>query len=89
LTGLTKKNIRADKNLSAIIGVEEGTLTSYAEIQKGLHEYIRRNNLRVEATKPRSVQHLEEPEAELEQCYSCGAAIPRGSAYCDQCGAEQ
>jgi hypothetical protein len=46
LSGLLKKRIQVDRNLGAVIGVPENATVSYAEIQKGLHKYIRDNKLR-------------------------------------------
>jgi len=46
MSGLTKRMIYADRHLSAILGVNEGSLVSYAEISKGIHAYIKKNDLK-------------------------------------------
>ena len=52
MSGLTKKAVYADRLLSTILGVSEGDLVSYAQISKGLHKYIRDNNLSNMSAKP-------------------------------------
>lgn len=96
MSGLLKKRIQADQNLGTVIGVPEGTTVSYAEIQKGLHKYIRDNHLRTDIARPATatVPQAPQPEAPKSQargcyCISCGDAIPSGAAYCDLCGALQ
>lgn len=96
MSGLLKKRIQVDRNLGIIVGVPEGTNVSYAEIQKGLHKYIRDNHLRVDLAKPEStaVSEAPEPGAPKAQprgmyCISCGEAIPSGACFCDLCGALQ
>ena len=46
MSGLTKKAVYADKVLAALLSVKEGTHVSYAELAKGLHKYIRENDLK-------------------------------------------
>ncbi len=46
MSGLTKKTVLADRTLSALLGVNEGELVSYAQLSKGLHKYIKDNDLR-------------------------------------------
>lgn len=96
MSGLLKKRIRADRNLGAVLGVPEGTTVSYAEIQKGLHRYIRENNLRTDTAKAAvpAVSQTAEAEPPKAQgrgsyCISCGEAIPGGATFCDLCGASQ
>jgi len=96
LSGLLKKRIQVDRNLGTIIGMPEGTTVSYAEIQKGLHKYIKDNNLRTDVEKgvPAAAPQAAEPEAPKVQtrkvyCISCGEAIPSGAVFCDLCGAMQ
>lgn len=83
-----------------VIGSPEGSTVSYAEIQKGLHKYIRDNNLRTDIAKPAiaaaAVPQAPAPEASKVQsqsrglyCISCGEAIPTSAIYCDLCGALQ
>lgn len=96
MSGLLKKRIQVDRNLGAVLGVPEGTTVSYAEIQKGLHRYIRDNNLRTDIAKaalpavPQTVA-AEPPKAQARgsYCISCGEAIPSGATFCDLCGALQ
>jgi hypothetical protein len=95
LSGLLKKRIRVDRNLGFVVGVPEGTTVSYAEIQKGLHRYIRENSLRTDlaggAAPPAETAEPEVPKAEPRgmYCISCGEAIPTGAVFCDLCGAMQ
>ena len=96
MSGLLKKRIQVDRNLATVIGVPEGTAVSYAEIQKGLHRYIKEKNLRTDVTKtePAAVPQEAEPEAPKDRargvyCISCGEAIPVGAVFCDLCGALQ
>lgn len=96
MSGLLKKRIQVDRDLGTIIGVPEGTAVSYAEIQKGLHRYIRDHGLRTDIAKPAGavVPAAPQPEAAKDQsrgfyCISCGEAIPSGAVYCDLCGALQ
>jgi len=53
MSALTRKMIHVDENLSTVIGFSEGELVSYTEITKGIHEYIKKNNLRKEPVKKR------------------------------------
>lgn len=96
MSGLTKRIVYADKYLSAILGVSEGALVSYAEISKGLHEYIRKNDLK----NPESIKRLAarqrtedlNPTAatvESNYCQDCGEPIPKEAIYCDMCGVKQ
>jgi len=94
LSGLLKKRIQVDRNLAAVIGAPEGTTVSYAEIQKGLHRYIKDNNLRTDIAKGAAVPQAAEPEPAKGQprevyCISCGEPIPTGAVFCDLCGALQ
>jgi len=96
LSGLLKKRIQVDQNLAVVIGVPEGTTVSYAEIQKGLHKYIRDNNLRTDVAKESHAAAAQAPEpgeAKTQPpgfyCISCGEAIPSGAVFCDLCGALQ
>lgn len=96
MSGLLKKRIQVDRNLAAVIGVPEGTTVSYAEIQKGLHKYIRDNNLRTDVAKASTTAVAQAPEPVEPKgqtrgyyCISCGEAIPSGAVFCDLCGALQ
>ena len=95
MSGLLKKRIRVDRNLGLVVGVPEGTSVSYAEIQKGLHKYIRENNLRTdmagEAAPAGEAAQPVVPKAGPRgmYCISCGEAIPTGAVFCDLCGTMQ
>jgi hypothetical protein len=100
LSGLLKKRIQVDRTLGTVIGVPEGTVVSYAEIQKGLHKYIHDHGLRTDVPKPAvspavspGVQNPEHEAPESQPrghyCVSCGEAIPSGAVYCDLCGVLQ
>jgi len=94
LSGLLKKRILVDHNLASVIGVNEGTTVSYAEIQKGLHKYIRDNSLRTDLKgTPSQPTITSEPESKTQAreiyCMFCGEAIPSGATFCDLCGALQ
>lgn len=96
MSGLLKKRIQVDQNLAVVIGVPEGTTVSYADIQKGLHKYIRDNNLRTDVAKESGTAAARAPEPGVPKtqprgvyCISCGEAIPGGAVFCDLCGALQ
>lgn len=88
MNALTRKQIIADATLAALVGVGEGTLVSYAELTKAMHEYIKKNKLR----KADEVLALEVPKyhvSSVRYCSSCGSLIPGSAAYCDGCGKKQ
>ena len=96
MSGLLKKRVRVDRSLAAVIGVPEGTTVSYAEIQKGLHKYIKDNGLRTDLTRRTTPIVSQPPESEAPKsqpnpryCTSCGEAIPSGAVFCDLCGSLQ
>jgi hypothetical protein len=96
LSGLLKKKVQVDQGLGTVIGVPEGTTVSYAEIQKGLHKYIRDHGLRTDVQKPASASIVQTSEHEVPEseargfyCISCGEVIPSGAVYCDMCGVPQ
>jgi len=96
LSGLLKKRIQVDRTLGTVIGVSESTVVSYAEIQKGLHKYIRDHGLRIDVPKPAGSPTAQTSEREAPEgqarglyCVSCGEAIPSGAVYCDLCGVLQ
>jgi hypothetical protein len=95
MSGLLKKRIQVDRTLGTVIGSPEGTVVSYAEIQKGLHKYISDHGLRTDIKAGAApAAQTSEPEAPRIQgrgfyCISCGEAIPSGAVYCDLCGALQ
>jgi hypothetical protein len=100
MSGLTKKIIYVDKTLSPILGVNEGSLVSYSEITKGIHRYIKENQLKkphpVQAEPPRANTTTPTPQpTPVEQtdeavvCKDCGEAISAGAVFCDMCGVKQ
>jgi hypothetical protein len=96
LSGLLKKRIQLDRNLGTVIGFPEGTVVSYAEIQKGLHKYIHDHGLRTDTPKVATASAAQTPEPETPEvqapgryCIACGEAIPSGAAFCDLCGTLQ
>jgi len=99
MSGLTKKQVYVDRNLSSILGVREGELVSYAEIQKLLHKYIKDNDLKNPARSTVPLAPLPAPSSTgsasstsmraQKRCVDCGAEIPSEAAYCDVCGVAQ
>jgi hypothetical protein len=96
LSGLLKKRVQVDQTLGTVVGVPEGAVVSYAEIQKGLHKYIHDHGLRTDVQKPAVSPAVQNPEHEAPEseprrhfCISCGEAIPGGAVYCDLCGVPQ
>jgi hypothetical protein len=105
MSGLTKKIVVADQRLSEILGVKEGELVSYAQLSKGLHKYIKDNDLKnpqrartstsatasevTGPTPPASSAVLPAISAELKNCKDCGAEIPAEAIFCDLCGVRQ
>jgi len=95
LSGLTKKTVYADRLLSAILCVTEGDLVSYAQISKGVHQYIKDNDLRnISArSQPAIEQPVQEakppPSPNVKQCRDCRAEIPFEAVFCDLCGVSQ
>jgi len=86
MSALTRKQIITDATLATLLGVEEGTLVSYAEITKGMHEYIKSKGLRKEEE---STPAQKSPVPSTRYCSACGSSIPGSAAYCDKCGQEQ
>lgn len=82
---LDKKTVIVDENLSKVIGVEVGSLVSYAEVAKGLHEYIKAHNLKKEPEKKEGRKR----GIRQKFCFKCGAKLPKRAAYCDRCGTKQ
>jgi len=105
MSGLTKRIIYADEYLAAILGVNEGSLVSYADISKGIHAYIKKNDLKnpkaAKAAKESSITPevivAEQPAptlstelpTEIRKCRDCGEIIPADAVYCDMCGIAQ
>ncbi len=84
MSALQKKTILMDENLSKVIGKDQGSLASYAEITKGIHDYIKKHDLR------KGVETPSEPgPSTVSFCFNCGSDIPAGSVFCDKCGKKQ
>ena len=88
MSALTKKQILADRTLANLVGVREGTLVSYAELTKGMHDYIKKNKLRKGDEELASLASAPAPTA-VRYCSACGAAIAGSATYCDKCGEKQ
>ena len=98
MSGLTRKQIYVDRNLSTILGISEGELVSYADIQKRLHKYIKDNDLRnpqrgASYSQPKSPEvsrtEVAKAEVRMKTCFYCGADIPSEATFCDICGLRQ
>jgi hypothetical protein len=100
LSGLTKKSVYADKVLATILGVREGDHVSYAQLSKGIHQYIREKNLKnppplkLNATPmtfvpPAEVTNTVVTAIVTKRCRDCGVEIPAGAVFCDLCGVQQ
>jgi hypothetical protein len=93
MSGLTKKTVVADQKLSAILGVKEGELVSYAQLSKGLHKYIKDNDLknlqRARPSTPSSAQVLEAAETTPPaKSSTTPPAISAELKKCRDCGFE-
>lgn len=100
LSGLTKKSVYADKILAIILGVTEGDHVSYAQLSKGLHNYIKENNLKnpppltlnappLTVASPAEVTNAVVTAVVTKRCRDCGAEIPAAAVFCDMCGVRQ
>jgi len=97
LSGLTKKSVYADKVLATILGVAEGDHVSYAQLSKGLHQYIKENKLKSLRSVNLDVTQAPAPQATIsaatnvvaQRCRDCGSEIPLGAIFCDLCGVRQ
>ena len=103
MSGLTKRIIYTDRHLSAILGVAEGSLVSYADISKGIHAYIKKHDLKNPESVTRSPEiarsevqpQISEPQTpaalspQIRECRDCGEMIPVDAFYCDMCGMRQ
>ena len=99
MSGLTKKTVIADQTLSTILGVKEGELVSYSELSKGLHKYIKDNDLRnlqrvqpspaASQPSPVTTQPVAAVSAGMKKCRDCGADISAEAVFCDLCGVRQ
>jgi len=94
MSGLTRKQVYVDRNLSAVLQVTEGELVSYADIQKRLHKYIKDNDLknpqhRPQPTSPATPTMQVPSVVRMKQCRDCGEHIPFEAVFCDLCGVSQ
>ena len=91
MSGLTKKTVVADRNLSAILGVKEGELVSYAQLSKGLHKYIKDNDLKDLQRAHQSASASTPASTEVASPPISPAVLPSISVdlkRCRDCGAE-
>ncbi len=91
MSGLTKKTVVADRILSTMLGVKEGELVSYAQLSKGLHKYIKDNdlkNLTLQPTQPRSLAIPPPVEPLASQPIPPTPSAIVGMKRCRDCGAE-
>jgi hypothetical protein len=100
LSGLTQKSVYADKVLATILGVTEGDHVSYAQLSKGLHQYIREHNLKnppplklnappLTIAPPAQVTNTIVTGVVTKRCRDCEAEIPAVAVFCDLCGVRQ
>ena len=100
LSGLTKKSVYADKVLARILGVTEGEHVSYAQLSKGIHQYIRENRLKspsplnlraapVTVPPPAEITNTVVTASITKRCRDCDAEIPAEAVFCDLCGVQQ
>ena len=88
MSALTKKQILVDRTIASLAGVREGTLVSYAQLTKAMHEYIKKNKLRKGEEELASLASAP-PAPAVKYCSACGTAIPGSAVYCDNCGEKQ
>ena len=100
MSGLTKKSVYADKVLAALLGVTEGDHVSYAQLSKGLHQYIKENNLKnprpvnldampLTVAPPPDAKNTVATTNVTKKCRDCEAEIPAAAVFCDLCGMRQ
>ena len=82
MSSFVKKNIIVDDELANILGFEKGRLISYAEVTKGIYDYIKEHNLK---RNEKSTQKA----AKDRFCYKCGTMILAQAKFCDKCGRKQ
>ena len=93
MSGLTKKTVVADQRLSEILGVKEGELVSYAQLSKGLHKYIKDNDLK-NPQRARTLTSTSTPAPaateQISPASSSGvfSAVSGDFKNCKDCGAE-
>jgi hypothetical protein len=95
MSGLTRKQVYVDRNLSMVLGVSEGELVSYADIQKRLHKYIKDNDLKNPHPPSPTLVIPPSPPVQagdmvrMKRCRDCGAEISSEAVFCDLCGVNQ
>ena len=91
MSGLTKKTVIADRTLATLLGVTEGELVSYAQLSKGLHEYIRVNDLRnPQRTQPMpsSAPAVPETQADIASAARPAVVVSAATKKCKDCNAD-
>jgi len=91
MSGLTKKTVMADRTLATLLGVAEGELVSYAQLSKGLHEYIKVNDLRNPQRakpKPSSVPAAEETQGDIASAPKPAVVVSVATKKCRDCNAD-
>ena len=88
MSALTKKQIVADATLATMVGVVEGTLVSYAELTKAMHQYIKKHKLR-KVDEALTLEVPGPPVSSVRYCSACGSMVLGSAAYCDGCGEKQ
>jgi hypothetical protein len=93
MSGLTKKTVFADRTLSTLLGVKEGELVSYAQLSKGIHKYIKDNDLKNPNWKPSTVVAEQPSPLQSEQVSTATSSATQAttlapSKKCKDCGAE-
>jgi hypothetical protein len=77
-------------------------MVSYAQLSKGLHEYIKANDLknprraqaltaeaRAASTAAKVEPQTTEVPVSFKKCKNCNAEIPLEAIFCDLCGVSQ
>jgi hypothetical protein len=91
MSGLTKKVVRADRMLSAVLGVQENELVSYAQLSKGLHKYIKDNDLKNPQLKqiiPASRGSIQSVQPVASQPVQQAPVAVIGAGKCRDCAAD-
>jgi hypothetical protein len=83
--------VYVDRNLSQVLGISEGELVSYADIQKRLHKYIKDNDLKNMQKARQAAPLPPSPAAAPTQTEMVAQEVKRSSAgvkKCRDCGSE-
>jgi hypothetical protein len=86
MSSFVKKIVKVDDNLSKVIGVKKGAMVSYAEITKGVYDYIKNHGLKV-SDKGEELERSVTPKRRY--CFRCGVEVEPRAKYCFRCGVEQ